>query len=318
MVNSLARIALVILMGLVAILLDGAIIPLLILISLSGSTQTLQLAALQPLAAELAPEEELGRAVSVIAFAQRIVGVLGVLASGFLISLIGAAETFMLATLPLLASAIAFYLVDSKAAETSRERFVADIVGGFRTVLKVPLVWRLLLLMAFAEIFGFAYHSLYPAISKELLGQGPAGLGMLMSAAAVGGMLGVGLLTRIAGRGRQGLLLLGVLAGFGLLLICLSLSRIFILSLFIVVGLGAMAAMIDALQWILLQASVDNRLRGRVLGAWNFAIGMGWLGGVVLGTISEVFTVSLALLLTGSILLVIAVLASLSRMVRYA
>ncbi|MCA9849967.1 MAG: hypothetical protein KC461_04895, partial [Dehalococcoidia bacterium] len=36
---------------------------------------------------------------------------------------------------------------------------------------------------------------------------------------------------------------------------------------------------VDALQWIMLQGSVDERLRGRALGAWNLTIGIGWIVG---------------------------------------
>ena len=85
----------------------------------------------------------------------------------------------------------------------------------------------------------------------------------------------------------------------------------------IVGAVGAMAAMVDALEWMLLQASVDKRLRGRVLGAWNLAVGWGWIGPVVLGALSEWIGVGSALALSGvSLALIGALFAFKSRVLR--
>jgi hypothetical protein len=74
-------------------------------------------------------------------------------------------------------------------------------------------------------------------------------------------------------------------------------------------GIGASAAMVDALEWIMLQASVHAEVRGRALGGWNFAIGWGWLGPLGIGALADATSVPLALTLSGSLLVIFAVAA---------
>ena len=69
--------------------------------------------------------------------------------------------------------------------------------------------------------------------------------------------------------------------------------------------------MFDALQWILLQAGVDDALRGRALGAWNVAIGFGWLGPLILGAIADAVSVTAAFAVAGTVLLATAAAVSL-------
>jgi hypothetical protein len=100
---------------------------------------------------------------------------------------------------------------------------------------------------------------------------------------------------------RRGPLLIAVTAAFGLALLALSTSERFLFSLPLVVAIGAMAAMFDALQWTLLQASVPEGVRGRVIGTWMTAIGFGWLGPVILGTIAASFDVRAAIATGGAV-----------------
>lgn len=300
-VNSLARALTVSLLGLVA-LGEPSVVEILVLVAVSGLTMTLQLAASQSLAAEVAGPGRLASAVSLLSFGQRAVGAAGALSAGFLISGLGAANTFLLAAPPLLLGALAFAAVSTPARTPSTSRLSADVVEGIRVVFRVRIVGLLLGLMIAVEILGFSFNSLLPAVADGLLGVGPEGLGTLMSAAAIGSMAGTALLAAIAERARQGRMLLAVIGLFGVLLVLLSLSRLFVISVLIVTGIGAMAAMVDALEWILLQASVDERLRGRVLGAWNHAIGWGWIGPVVLGALAEGIGVANALALSGALL----------------
>jgi MFS family permease len=68
--------------------------------------------------------------------------------------------------------------------------------------------------------------------------------------------------------------------------------------------------MIDTIEWILLQQSVEDRLRGRVLGAWNVAIGFGWIvGPLALGALVDATSIGLAFALAGGILIVTSGLA---------
>ena len=70
--------------------------------------------------------------------------------------------------------------------------------------------------------------------------------------------------------------------------------------------LGAMGALVDSLQWILLQTAVPPEMRGRVMGWWNVAIGCGWIGTIILGIIADTYGIQTSLSMAGAILLLVA------------
>jgi predicted MFS family arabinose efflux permease len=158
-------------------------------------------------------------------------------------------------------------------------------------------------MMILVEILGFSYNGLLPAVADRVLSVGPEQLGVLTAGAAFGSMLGMLFMVFTADRLRRGLMLIGAFAAFGALLVVLDNSTIFWLSVVAVGGIGASAAMIDALEWIMLQNSVPDELRGRALGGWNFAIGWGWIGPIGLGAIADAMGVATALTLSGTVLL---------------
>ena len=292
-----------------AVFADSASVPILFaLVFVMGSTIAFQNTALQPLQADIVGRERLGNAISVTSFGQRSVGVVGALSAGVLIGWLGPAPTFLIAAVPLACAALVFASVRQPAPRPHRgSRFAAEVVEGLRMIVSTPMVRLLLGMMILVEILGFSYNGLLPAIADRVLDVGPERLGVLTAGAAVGSMLGALLLVLTADRLRRGLMLIGVFVTFGALLVVLGNSTIFWLSVVAVAGIGASAAMVDVLEWIMLQDSVPDELRGRALGGWNFAIGWGWIGPIALGAIAEATSVPTALTLSGAVLLVSAV-----------
>jgi predicted MFS family arabinose efflux permease len=160
--------------------------------------------------------------------------------------------------------------------------------------------------MAFTEMFGFSYNGFLPVVADDLLHIGPEGLGLLTSATAVGGLFGVLGLTLYHGAIRRGLLLLVIIGSFGVLEILLGMSTILGVSWVLLACMGGMGALVDSLEWILLQTAVSSDMRGRVLGWWNVAIGTGWIGTIVLGIIADSYGIQISLSIAGIILLFVA------------
>ena len=118
------------------------------------------------------------------------------------------------------------------------------------------------------------------------------------------------LLITLYGRyARKGVLLLVTVGCLGVSEILLGTSSIFFASLIILVCLGAAGAMIDSLEWILLQGAVPKDMRGRVLGGWNLAIGCGWIGTLLMGLMAEQFGISVTFWVAGLILVLVASLS---------
>ena len=294
----------------VAFLVRSEEIPLLLIVALvavSGAGNAMNISSLHTLSGDLVGPARRARAISVVSTGQRAISALGAFSSGAIITAFGATPSFLVGAVALTVASLLYRAVGEPAVRRGRSgtTFLNDTIDGLRIVARVRLVAILLALTAVVEVFGFAFMALFPAVADRLLGVGATGLGALSGAASVGGVIGTLALAAYAERGRLGLLFLGVVTTFGLLMISIGLSPWFLVSLVIACGIGAMAAF-DTLQWIMLQAGVSDDLRGRVLGAWNVAIGLGWIGPLILGAVADLVSITAAFALAGAILLVTA------------
>ena len=308
--TALVRAGAVALMALVVIV-DVATVPLLLaLVLVTSSTLAFHITSLQALQAEIAGTTRLGNAISLTTFGERAVGAVGALGGGALIGWLGPEPAFLAAALALACAAAVFAGLRQQAPSgTERPPLFREVLDGLRLLARTPAVRLLLGMMIAVEILGISFASMLPAVAERVLEVGPERLGVLTAGVAAGAMLGTALLVFTVGRLPHGPLLVAVFVTFGLLVILLGNSTVFWLSVAATAGIGASAAMVDALQWIMLQLNVRAEERGRALGGWNFAIGWGWIGPLTLGAVAEATSVPLALTLNGTLLVIVAVVA---------
>lgn len=127
----------------------------------------------------------------------------------------------------------------------------------------------LMLLMAVYSIFGFPYIILMPVIAGEELHVGVVGYAMLVAAGGVGALTGALLLASLADRIRKGKLLLAGGIIFTLGLLGFSLSHTYPLSLFLTTLIGGGLVIVSASINSLIQETVPDALRGRVISLWT-------------------------------------------------
>ncbi len=289
----------------------------LVLAAMSGACNTAGLASLQTLARDIAGPEQAMSAISLNTFGQRAVGTTGPLIAGLLIEGAGTSVALSLAAGVLVVAAGLFLIIKSATRMQGRTgAFRGELAAGIRLIFRHRTVATLLLLMLLAENLGFSTNALLPSVADDVLDVGAAGFGALTTALGVGAMLGLLGLAALGDFRRKGLLLTGVVAGFGLLMIALGASQFFVAGLVVCVGLGAAMAGVDALEWVLLQAAVDDELRGRAIGAWNFAIGFGWVGPIVLGGAASIIGVQGALIASGTLLAITGLMAGRTRLLK--
>ena len=282
--------------------------PLLLLVVLSASTHTFEMPATQALIGDIVGLRQAASAVGLHALGVRSVGLLGALSAGLLLESVGPAPLFFGGALFLAVATAVVRSVRSvgRGSRVARRSVLRDALDGVRTMARIPVVAMLLGLTLVVEIFAFSYQSLLPAVAKDVLLVGAAGLGTLTLAIGVGSIGGSAAVTMLGHRRRRGALLLGITFVYGALLLAFAATDRFALALVVGAGLGAMAAMFDALQWVLLQVHVPDQMRGRVLGGWMWAIGFGWIGPIALGGIAQMAGVPWALATGGSAVVVLA------------
>ena len=301
---------------------SGSMLAVFALLAGGGIAQTLHFSSLQTLSADLVGHERRAGAISLVSIGQRAVSAAGALGSGFMVTALG--PTFALA---IAATCTGLGALAYQRIREPRERHrVADVsllkdtVEGLRLVGRVPLVALLLGLMLVIEVFGYAFFALTPAIADRVLHVGVEGLGGLNAATPIGGVFALAFLAAYSSRLRLGVAFLVVYFWFGAMVMLVGAAPWYAVSLLAAGGIGACAALVDALQWIMLQGSVDERLRGRALGAWNLTIGIGWIvGPLTMGAFADAASVTVAFATAGSIVMATALLSLLvSRRLRAA
>lgn len=274
--------------------------PIFVLVAFEGVVNSFDMPAKQGLITDIVPRENRMNAISVHSVGTRAVAAAGALASGIVAEFLGIPTALFCAAGSVLIGGIIVLFVPTIRSSLSRPSssfgpIFKDAVIGIRSMLRIPTVSTLLWIAIVVEIFGFAYDSVMPAMARDELSVSESGLGTLRFAAGIGAVAGAIFLAFLGDFTRKGPLLLAITMGYGLGLIGVATSANFIVALIIVAMVGAAASMFDAMQWTLLQANVPNRLRGRVIGGWVFAIGFGWVGHLAMGAVGELIGVRWAI-----------------------
>jgi len=221
--------------------------------------------------------------------------------------------TFLVMGVSYVLGAFALYYLREvgQAAPMEREPLLDNILNYFRALRENRVMLSLMISTAATETFGFSHQVMLPILAQEVLGVGPAGLGLLTAARFAGGAIGVVVLAALGVVQRRGMLLLGVLALFGIGQVLLGQAWNLWMALLFVTMTNMMAAASDVLHQSLLQLSVPNQQRGRAMGSWVVGIGSAPWGQLQIAYISDITGSRVALLINGSALVIVAVVMGL-------
>jgi MFS family permease len=225
----------------------------------------------------------------------------------------GPGITFLVMGISYVLGAFALYYLRQvgQSAPMEREPMLENILNYFRALRDNRVMLSLMISTAAAETFGFSHQVMLPILALEVLGVGSTGLSLLTAARFAGGAIGVIALAALGAVQRRGMLLLWVLALFGIGQILLGQAWNLWTALLFVTMTNMMAAASDVLHQSLLQLSVPNQQRGRAMGSWIVGIGSAPWGQLQIGYISEITGSRVALLVNGSALIVVAMVMGL-------
>jgi hypothetical protein len=240
---------------------------------------------------------------------QRVGGIVGSLGVGAVLVGFGAGEAYLTLAAAHFASAAVLLLArtSGQSAPISRppvwqgvREFIAEI--GVNRVLALCV-----LLTAAVEVLGFSHQSVMPSIARDVLDVGPEGLGLLNAFGSAGGMIAILTVSIWGELQRKGRAFLIVLLAFGAAIVLLGVSGTFALALLAIALVAGLAALTDLLSQSLVQSAVANDLRGRAMGAWILAIGLGPVGHLQIGALAALTSVTAALVTNGLLLMLLAV-----------
>jgi MFS family permease len=232
--------------------------------------------------------------------------VVGPAVAGLLIAQLGIAPALGLNALSFLAVITGLLMMDSGTMagvpQVSRGPVGRRLLEGLSYVRRTPAVLLVMLLMAAIGTFGYNFSVVLPLVAGFLLKTNAAGFGGLSAFVGLGSLIAA--LTTAYARQVTRRRLVASAALFSLILGAVALSAHFALTALLLMALGCAGVIFTTSANTLLQLTVPNELRGRVMSLYILLFaGTTPIGGFLIGTLSSNLGVVWALLICAGLCL---------------
>ncbi|MCC6792790.1 MAG: MFS transporter [Thermomicrobiales bacterium] len=212
----------------------------------------------------LVPREELPAASTMNLIGFHVASVGGPALGGLLIAWLGVGTAYIVDACSFVA------VITAVLAMRARPELPPMVTSGFAAALEgfaflrgSPVLLGVMVTDFLATFFGVS-TALMPIFAEEVLHAGPRGLGLLLSAPAVGAVISALTLGFIRIPNRVGLLVLLAVAVYGACIFGVGMSRSLWLSLLFLVGSGAADSVSMTLRHVMRTMLTPDELRGRI------------------------------------------------------
>ena len=269
----------------------------------------------QAMVANTVPREDLWNAIALNSVAGNVARVVGPGLGGVLIAWLGPALNFYIEGVfyfLMVLAMVPIALPYREAVTATRTSMLANLKQGFRYVLSEQVVLRLLLVACVSDILLAPVIHLMPVIATDALGRGSEVYGFLVLATGVGGIIATMSFATLGGaflRGWVGLVALMLLSGTAIML---GLSTWLWVSLVAMFGFGFFRLAFKINNNTLLQTTIPDALRGRVMSIYHLDHGITPLASMTLGLIAEFWPANFVVLMVGVLSLALTIYAFLA------
>ena len=258
-----------------------------------GFVNALDMPVRQSFAAELVPREDLMNAITLNSASFNLARVIGPAVAGITLALFGPAFNFAINAVSYFGVLIALLRMDPAAMQPIvRPEQLATIrlslAEGVRYALRTPTVLWPLVLLGGIGLFGMNFQTLLPLFARYTLHLDADGFGALFAAMGLGSLIGSLSLAFIGSRRPLVGMILGGGTAFAAFEVALGLSRTTLVAFpaIVLVGLSSML-MVNTIN-IMVQRSVPDALRGRVMALYvTVFAGSTPIGGLLAGAVAQ-------------------------------
>jgi len=279
---------------------------------ISGCGQAFGGPAYQALIPSLVPRRDLPNAIALNSTQFNLSRVLGPGVGVGIVSTIGLAACFAVNGLSFFIVVVALTALHLPAHTPSADRRAlgVELQSGLFYVRDNRLMMTLTILVGVSTFLAMPILTMLPAFATEVLtgtGTPESRLSMLMASQGLGAILGALIVGTVDTRKHMGRLLLSVQIGLGLLIAAFALSTSLLLSLALLFVGGILFMALFSISFSLVQLTVPETLRGRVVSIYMMALrGGGPIGGLVAGALADRFSASSVMAVNGAVLAVVA------------
>ena len=260
------------------------------LAGLIGLVNALDMPSRQSFLVEMVGREDLLNAIALNSATFNAARIVGPALGGLLIAQYGTALAFLLNALSSVAVVACLYLVrvGSEARPRRGTTIREEFLDGVRYATRTPMVALILGLVFAVSTFAMNHGVLVPLFAREVLRQGVHEFGLLMASLGTGAVMGAVILATL-GYGRPPLAAV-VAPGLGVALGVLGLAfvRHFALAAVVLFLIGAMQIVFQNGCNTIVQMTVPDELRGRVMGVYMMVFaGATPVGASLIGSVAE-------------------------------
>ena len=176
-----------------------------------------------------------------------------------------------------------------------------QIIKSIKYIFNLNIIRHLFIIMLAIAILIFGLETLSPVIAKDIFNTGPTGFGILLSSAGFGMAVASLTIASLKSININKLLTISI-AGGGLTLIAFSFSPNYLVGIMLFAVLFSLAASSESAITTMIQTSVPDNMRGKVISIQTFTWGISSLTGILSGYISEQFGITLLIFISGIIL----------------
>jgi MFS family permease len=247
---------------------------IMVLAALNGIALGFEMPARQAFTVEMTSREDLLNAISLNSSIFNGARIVGPSIAGLLIGSVGTAMCFFLNGVSFIAVIVGYLLmrVQRKTSGTV-DPATQHPLSGLKYALTNRRVRTILALFGAVGVFGWSYAVLMPAFARDVLGMGPNGYGVLMSASGIGALVGALGVATFGHQFAPRSMALGGVWIFSASVVALALTSSFWVSMFFLFVSGLGMLLFFSTSNTTLQTIVPDSMRGRVMGVWSLIFG---------------------------------------------
>ena len=303
--------AMLLALALAALTLSGTvrIWHIFVLSALLGAVNAFDIPARQSFIVEMVGKADLMNAIALNSSMFNASRVLGPAIAGILVAVIGEGWCFFANGISYIAVIVGLALmrVAPRPAAPQSGSPVANIVEGFRFVIRHPAIHALLILLGVASVTGMPFTVLMPVFADRILHGGPKALGWLTGSAGVDALAAALLLASRQTLKGLSVWIAAAATALGAGLVLFALSRTFWVSAALLVGVGFAMMLQMGSSNTLIQSMVPDHLRGRVMSVYSMMFtGMAPFGALLAGLVADRFGAPATVAMGGAICLAAA------------
>ncbi len=282
-----------------------------VLASLLGVVNAFDVPTRQAFVIEMVGHADLPNAIALNSSMFNGARLVGPALAGLMVAAVGEGWCFLFNAMSFVAvlGALLVMRLPDRPPRRATGKVMTQAVEGLVFVTRTGPIRSLLLLLGLFSLVGMSYVVLMPVFADRILGGGPLTLGVLMSAAGLGALLGALTLAMRRGLGNISTWIANGALAFGLALSLFAWSTNFWLSVLLLVGVGYAMMVQMASTNTLVQAMVPDVYRGRAMAAYSMMfLGMAPIGALLAGMVAENTSAPTAVALGGGTCVMAALL----------